>query len=439
MSSVSFTGLATGLDTSSIVAQLVELRRRPVYRLESRRDDFQKQLTALASLKTKLMALQEAAARLDSSKEFNAYGATSSHEDILTATAGSNAAPGQYDIFLEALATGRKDISQGYASADTVVGEGTIWFNMDGAAVPLTLPAGTTLAQLKDMINSDVDGISASLINDGSSTTPFTLVLSGETEGSAGDFTVHMSGLSGGTPPVLTNTQAAADARLSIDGITVTASGNQVADVISGLTLNLHNAEPGTKVTLQVAMDAVEIEESVKALVDARNDLYAFIQEHGAVDGDLHGHPTLRSISTRLDNIFTSPMTGETGSLTMLWQAGITTGEDRQWEWDAAKFQEALSNDPGGVRDLFVERDGILGKGYLINTAIDDMTDSVSGLFKISTDALNTKIQSADKSIERYERGIESYRSNLEMRFAAMERMVAQLQAQGSYLSGLNF
>ncbi len=286
MSSVTFTGLATGLDTSSIVAQLVELKRRPVYRLESRRDDFKNQLTALSALRTKLLALQDAAARLDSIRDFNAYGTTSSHENILTATAGATAAPGRYDIFVESLATARKDISQGYASADAVVGEGTIWFNMDGAAVPLTLPAGTTLAELKDMINSDIDGISASLINDGSSGTPFTLVLSGENEGSSGDFTIHMASLSGGIPPVLTNIQTAADARLSVDGILVTAGSNQASEVISGLTLDLHQAEAGTKVTLQVEMDSAQIEESIKALVDARNDLYAFIQENGAVDGD---------------------------------------------------------------------------------------------------------------------------------------------------------
>ena len=65
------------------------------------------------------------------------------------------------------------------------------------------------------------------------------------------------------------------------------------------------------------------------------------------------------------------------------------------------------------------------------------VSDSVSGLFKISTDALNDKIRTTDRTIERYERGIESYRLNLETRFTAMERMVAQLQAQGNYLGSI--
>jgi flagellar hook-associated protein 2 len=439
MSTVSFTGLATGLDTASIVAQLVEIRRRPVYRLENRRTNFQQQIEALATLKTKLLALQTAAARLDTLGEFNALGATSSHENILTATAGPTASMGSYEIIVQSLAAARKDVSQGYASVDDLVGLGTVWFTVGGVTTPLSVDPGTTLAEFKDLINSNVEGVSASLINDGSGSSAHYLVLRGDIEGTAGDYSLVTSGLSGGIAPAMTNTQAAADALLTVDGIAVTGSGNHLDNVISGLTLDLHQADPGTTVTILVDTDGQEVETSVKALVDAYNDLFGFIHEQSAPEGDLHGHPTLRSVATRLQNIFTSPLEGGLGALTMLWEVGITTGEDGQLLWDAEKFRTALLSDMAGVRDLFVEREGNPGKGYLINTAIDDMTDSVSGLFKISTDALNSKIRYADQTIERYERGIESYRLNLQARFSAMERMVAQLQAQGNYLSSINF
>jgi flagellar hook-associated protein 2 len=299
------------------------------------------------------------------------------------------------------------------------------------------MPTGTTLAELKDLINSSVDGVSASLINDGSEGNPYYLVLRGDNEGADGDFTFTTSDLTGGLAPVLTNTQAAADASLNIDGIAVTAGSNHPDDVISGLTLHLHEADPDSTVRIQVEMDGQQVEESVKNLVDAYNDLFSFIQEQSTPEGDLHGHPTLRSVGNRLENIFTSPLEGGLGSFSMLWEVGITTGKDRQLVWDPAKFQAVLATDFSGVRDLFIEREGNLGKGYLINTAINDITDSVSGLFKISNDALNNKIRSTDQTIERYERSIESYRMNLEVRFTAMERMVAQLQAQGNYLSSL--
>ncbi len=116
---------------------------------------------------------------------------------------------------------------------------------------------------------------------------------------------------------------------------------------------------------------------------------------------------------------------------------GITRGSDRQLEFNADDFADALSEDFGGVRDLFIERDGNLGKMYLLDSSIDDMTDSLDGIFKIATDSLNRKIDYADDTIDRYERSVESYQKTLERKFTAMEAMVSQLQAQGNYLAGL--
>ena len=45
MSAVSFTGLATGMDTASLMSQLVELKRVPIYRLESQKSGYQNQVS----------------------------------------------------------------------------------------------------------------------------------------------------------------------------------------------------------------------------------------------------------------------------------------------------------------------------------------------------------------------------------------------------------
>jgi flagellar hook-associated protein 2 len=437
MTTVAFSGLATGLDTASIVSQLVELRRRPIYRLENRRTDFQNQLAALSTLKEKLLTLQKAAARLDSAAEFNSLQATSSDEDRLRVTAGTGAASGVYDIVIESLATARRDMSQGYDSAAADVGAGTLLFVVGGTNVNLTVEPGTTLSALKDRINDEVDGISATIVNDGSPTGGHYLILRGTEPGTAGNYAVNATGLTGGQAPVFTVQQSAADASLTVDGLSVTAAGNQVSDVISGLTLDLLQAAPGETIRVSVERDPTEITGKVKELVDAYNDLFMFVQEQSQPEGDLRGNPTLRSAADRIENIFTAATVGGPGGISLLAQVGITRGDARQLEWDEDKFAAALVDDFSGVRDLFVEKVGNPGKSYLIQTAVDNMTDSVTGLFKISNDALNNKIRSADQSIERYERSIESYRLTLERQFAAMEMMVAQLQAQGSYLSSV--
>jgi flagellar hook-associated protein 2 len=65
MSGISFGGLVSGLDTGSIVSQLVALRRRPIVRLEQKKTDLNRGLAALNDLKAALAKLDTAAKALD--------------------------------------------------------------------------------------------------------------------------------------------------------------------------------------------------------------------------------------------------------------------------------------------------------------------------------------------------------------------------------------
>jgi len=431
MSAISFSGLATGLDTAGIVAQLVELKRRPIYRLQKRRSGYETQIKALSTFKDKLKALQSAANNMDTSSEFSSLKASSSDSDFFTVTADSDAAPGSFEIDVTKLATAQKEVSQGFDSNLDSMGTGIVSFTVDGETTDLTLIGYTSLQSLATKINNDVAGVSASLVNDGSGTGAYHLVLSSEAAGSTGAFTFDFSGLSGGVAPVMTNNQLAADAELTIDNIPVTATSNNPTDVISGLTLNLVDIGSAT---VTIERDSEGISNKVKALVDAYNDVFSFVTKNTAADGDLHSNPTLRAVASRIESIFTSSLDGGLGDKTLLAQVGIKRADARQIKFEQSDFDTALADDFSGVRDLFIEREGNLGKTYLIDQAIDDMTDSIDGLFKISTDAINKKIDYADQNIERYERGIESYQLTLTRRFTAMEQMVSQLQAQGNYL-----
>ncbi len=433
MAAVSFAGLATGLDTASIVSQLVELRREPIYRLQARRQGFEAQQTALETLKTKLLAMQEAALKLDTAGEFSSLKASSANEDALTITADSSAAPGSYTIDVTQLAQAQKERSQGYDSKLDAVGSGIMSFSVNGETTDLTLVGYNSLESLAEKINNDVAGVSAAIVYDGSETGGYRLVMSGSEEGTAGAFSVDMSGMSGGITPTMTNTQLAVDAQFTVDGIPVTATSNSASDVISGLTLNLNSISEGPTI-VTVETDTEGIAENVKGMVDAYNDLFGFISDQSGTEGDLRSNPTLRAVANRMESIFSSPLSGGLGAKSLFSQVGITRGDARQLDFDEADFTTALNEDFASVRDLFIEREGNLGKTYLIDQAVEDMTDSIDGLFRISNDALSKKIDYADDNIARYERSIESYQITMERRFSAMEQMVSQLQAQGSYL-----
>ena len=116
MSTVSFSGLATGLDTASLIEQLLEIKKQPMYRLERNKQSYQAQITALGAMKAKLEAVQDAAKALDTANEFSSLSASTTWEDYLSVDASTDAAPGSYDIIINSLAVAQKDISQGYDS-----------------------------------------------------------------------------------------------------------------------------------------------------------------------------------------------------------------------------------------------------------------------------------------------------------------------------------
>lgn len=439
MSSIAFGGLATGLDTGKIVAQLLELKKQPIYRLQERKKGFQAEISALGTLKSKLAALQEAARKLDTSGEFSALKASSSDEDVLQVSANSKAAPGSYTVEVLSRAVAQKDMSQGYDSRLDSVGSGTVSITIDGVTRELELVGYNNLESLATLINDNVDGVGASVLYDGSATGGYRLVLSGGEAGSAGAFSVDFSGLSGGIPPVLSTTTAAADAQLLIDGVAISASSNRVEGAISGLTFDLRDQEPGRQIFVEVSRDNEGTAELVKGLVDAYNNVFSYVKEQTGKEGSLRDNPTLRSVASRLEAMFSQPLEGGLGSIGTFSLVGVTRGEGRLLKFDKEDFAEALQANFGSVRDLFVEREGNEGKMPLLDDLIKSLSDKTGGVFKISTDLLNRKIRNADDTISRYERSAESYKLTLERKFTAMEMMVSQLRAQGNYLGTMVF
>jgi len=115
-------------------------------------------------------------------------------------------------------------------------------------------------------------------------------------------------------------------------------------------------------------------------------------------------------------------------------QIGISQEEGRQLDFDTTEFQDALSESYAGVRDLFIKDGDDAGKAYQIQDVIEDMTDSIEGLFKYSKESFDDKIENIDDTIVRYERSIGHYQSTLEQKFTAMELLVSNLQSQGNFL-----
>ncbi len=435
MSTISFGGLASGMDTGAIIEALLEVRRQPIVNLQSRIKLYENQQKALTELEGKVKAMLTAAQELDTPEEFASIAAVSSHEDLLSATASHLAMPGSFSITVNSLATAQKDISQGYDSLLSSVGTGDIAITVGGETTTVSLAAGAdSLSDLRDAINASGAGVSANILFDGSATGGYHLVVSATETGIDNAFTLDASGLAGGDGLTLTNVAGAADAVLTIDSLTVTSATNTVSTAIQGVTLDLHAADEGQTILLDLATDPEAVQEKMQAFVDSYNDLFTYIQEQKAEGATLRGHAMVRDVQQRVSSMVSGRLPAG-GELSLLYQAGVRQGEGGLLTFDTAVFQEAIGNDYGAVRNLVAGTTAADGKADQLVQLLESLTDSTDGLFKISADGLTDRIEKAEDTIERYEISVDNYESLLNRKFTALESLINGYNAQGSYLS----
>ncbi|MEM9883765.1 MAG: flagellar cap protein FliD N-terminal domain-containing protein, partial [Planctomycetota bacterium] len=80
MGQITSTGLISGLDTDSIIQQLIAIESRPKTNLEQRNTVLAAQQTAYQTVNAQLLSLRNASSRLVTDEAFEATNATSSDE-----------------------------------------------------------------------------------------------------------------------------------------------------------------------------------------------------------------------------------------------------------------------------------------------------------------------------------------------------------------------
>ncbi len=189
--SITFGGLATGLDTNAIVEQLMEIERQPVNRLEKDKSWLTARQSAYGALDGKLQSLLTSAKNLSSSDDIRKKAVSVSSEEFFSVNAGSDALAGtNYQVEVVSLAQVQKNVTQGYVSKTAKnfgLGELTLTVG-DKAAVTITIDeTNNSLEGVMEAINAADSGVNASIINDGTDN-PYRLVLTGEEV--ATDFTL---------------------------------------------------------------------------------------------------------------------------------------------------------------------------------------------------------------------------------------------------------
>lgn len=165
--SISFSGLASGLDTSGWVEALVSVKKAGLTKLETTLKAKQTVKSTLSDTRSAFTALRSALEKITDAKfggTFDLFGkntATSSNTDVFTATAGNAALRQNYDIKVQQIATYTKAQSKESASAvaddstklsNLGVSEGSFTVYVNGKKNTVNIEKEHTLGDLKSQM-----------------------------------------------------------------------------------------------------------------------------------------------------------------------------------------------------------------------------------------------------------------------------------------------
>lgn len=455
-SGISFSGVASGIDTDAIIAALTKLESKPVELAKSKQKSLQSLSALVKTLSSKLSALRDAAAGLTTLSQGLAFTASSTDATKLTASASSAATAGPYSIAITQLATAA---TTSVAAATTitdpdaaVAGSGNLHVTYAGSTTSIDV-SGKSLNEIRDLVNASVPGVTASVINVGASESPdWRLVVTGKESGAAKALTITQdTGLGLTFDPITT----AKNAMFTVNGIAVQRDTNTVGDVIPGVSFTLlAPTAPGSDLTLTVSTDLPGVKAKIKKLVDAFNDVVSFINSNSNYDaatktaGSFFGDNSIRTIKSTLTTLVLGGGQGfvEDEAYGTLSQLGIKLQSDGTLLIDDGKLTEKLSSDLTKALDLFADLDasgpdqGLALKFRDFATAAtsggkDPVTGvSYDGILTAKSKSLTDQITRLTKQIADGEDHVAKFAKALKLKYTAFESAISKLKAQQNAL-----
>ncbi len=444
-SGISVSGLMSGLDTATIVQQLMSIERQPVYQLENRLTLATTRQEAYRDVNTKLLSLMTAAEALTGDGAFTENSASSSDEAAITASATDNTPEGVYSFAVTQLAQTSQVTSDGQAVGYVMAGAGTIDIDIDGAfAGSAAFNAGDTLQDIADAVNALGIDATASVLNDG---TDERLIVTSKDSGAAGQLTVTDSTAALNFSDLTVGQDA--EIEFGADSpITITSSTNTFSGVLEGLSFTVHREtdpgaffppSPAETVTITVGAETTGVVDAVQEFVDSYNEAIGRIDDLYTYDLDseksalLQGDTTLRFIKQDLTTFISAEVPGLPAGLNSLFQLGVTVDSQGVLNLDEDVLQAEIANDPNAVSNVFGADPGGIARLYA--DRLGYITDDFDGQIQMAIDYQDDLITNYQDQIDRLEALLEIRESRLAEEFLRMEQALAQLQTQSAFFA----
>ena len=478
--SIQSLGVGSGLDLESLVGQLIAAERdTKAASLDTRDATLSSEISAVGQVKSKMSEFEDIIKDLQTEGNLTGREPTienpSEDNDVLSATPTNAALPGTYEIAVTQLAEGsrietaRADAGGFASSSDSVLSSGTsdITFKIDSTseAFTISVSAGTTLAQLSELINSNEDnfGVQANIINTGTDGGGAKLVFTSSVTGDGNDLQIvndndtaefakltTETSLGAASDLTIDNDNRAKNAIASVDGIEVQSDSNKFDGTIQSVRFDVNELSDkdangdaiATKLT--IGFDAEKLEEKIREFVDKFNELndnFDTLTSYGESsleqDGALAGDYTVRGIQSGMANILSGNVAESViGSLFAL---GIELTSEGKLEIGSTDFGLGSGSDrlENALNDNFDDIDKLFNSEFGIAAKLLDFTEQYtksSGILTSREDSIKDQQDIVETDRERFEIRMISYEDTLRSKYLNLDTTVARLQQSGNAL-----
>jgi flagellar hook-associated protein 2 len=449
MATFGIDGMVSGLDTTTIISQLMQIEAQPQTRLKTSVSDAQKQVSAFQTVNTLMLAVGAAADKLQKASTWTA-GTASASNDAVTVAAGESPLAGSLTFSVTQLATAKSVVTGEFTARNDAASISVPLeiHNADGTLRTTITPTDGSLDSIATAINNAPDaGVQAAVVQVKPGV--YRLQVTSTTTGTAGDFQLTGSQgapLTDGTGnAVFGALTAAQDAVVHVGpvggGYDVTSSSNTIDGLMPGVTVQLKKLTDS--VTVTAAADPSATVNAVQGLVDAVNAALGEIDKQTSVgtvgadgtrtgQGILAGSGLLRDLSDQLVSAATYAIGGTSAG-----SAGLSVNKDGRLTLDKDVLSAKLKDDPASVRSLFAPVDA---SAVSVTSRLADLTknatQSATGSITLAIEGQNSLIKDLTTRIADWDVRLQTRKESLQRTYSALEVSLSSLKSQSSWLAG---
>jgi flagellar hook-associated protein 2 len=420
----SIDGLVSGLSTTTMIAQLMQVEAQPQTSLKNKVTTEQKVIAAYQSVNTKLAALQTAAESLTKAATWQSVKATSS-SDAVVATASAGAAIGDTTFEVTKLAQAHTVTLTASDLGAMTTGSG-LDLSVGGAAATHIAVATDTPAGVAAAINAAALGVRANVISTDQGTV---LQLTSTKTGTAAAF--EIGGFAATPNVVLPGQNAQITFGIPPAGYTASSATNTFTSVVSGVTFTATRVPAG--VTISVVADSGKLADAMQSFVDAASAALTEIGTQTKYDptarggSPLGGNSTIRQVQQDLLSGISNGQAGY-GSFKQL---GVSMDRAGTLTFDRDAFLAAYQADPTTVQSVVAT-----GVASQLQTVAARATDPSTGRITLAIQGRNASVRTLTDQIGSWDVRLQGRQDALQRQYSGLEVALGKLKSQSSWLSG---